>query len=469
MYKREDIRMKLTDFNMPNGMPIDDENRWVKMAALIPWDEVEKKYARLFPSKNGNVAIPCRLALGALIIQAKYGFSDRETADQVQMNPYFQYFCGLHEYQMEYPFNASLMTKFRVRLGDEAINYINKLMVLQNQPDKSESTDNSEDGPNADGSSPSNTDNSSPSDQENKGALILDATCLPVNIAYPTDTRLLEHARQSSEVILDELNRRSGEKRPRTYREKARKEYVSFSKNRRPSHKLIRNTIRKQLSYLNRTVQHIDRIKELGYTLPDNYEIRLATVKKLYQQQKYMYDNKTHKIENRIVSLQQPWIRPIVRGKQKNPVEFGPKIEMGIINGFAYITKFSFDNFNESTNLKDSVEAYRQMTGYYPKVVKADQIYRTTDNIRHCKELHIRLSGAPLRKRNPIAAKAEKAIARQDSVDRIEVERQFSWIKRCGNAGLLMTKLQETQKCSAAVSVLLCNLEKIMRDLFLLF
>jgi len=39
------------------------------LAATIPWNEIEEKYAALFPSKKGMPAKPLRTALGSLIIQ----------------------------------------------------------------------------------------------------------------------------------------------------------------------------------------------------------------------------------------------------------------------------------------------------------------------------------------------------------------------------------------------------------------
>ena len=59
-------------------------NRWFKKAQTIPRLAIEKRYAVLFTNRKGNVAKPLRLALGACIIQAEYGYSDEETALQIQ-------------------------------------------------------------------------------------------------------------------------------------------------------------------------------------------------------------------------------------------------------------------------------------------------------------------------------------------------------------------------------------------------
>lgn len=92
----------------------------MKKAQTIPWPEVEKRYAALFTNRKGNAAKPLRLALGACIIQAEYGFSDEETALMIQENPYLQYFCGYPGYDDEkLPFDPSLMVYFRKRLTPE--------------------------------------------------------------------------------------------------------------------------------------------------------------------------------------------------------------------------------------------------------------------------------------------------------------------------------------------------------------
>jgi hypothetical protein len=88
------------------------ENRWVKKAESIPWSEIEQRYARLFTNKQGNVAKPLHLALGACIIQAEYGYSDEEVRLQIQEGPYLKFFCGFAEYTDEPPFDASLMVYF---------------------------------------------------------------------------------------------------------------------------------------------------------------------------------------------------------------------------------------------------------------------------------------------------------------------------------------------------------------------
>ena len=84
-----------------------------------------------------------------------------------------------------------------------------------------------------------------------------------------------------------------------------------------------------------------------GYAMTDRKMINTyLVILTLYEQQKYMWDNRVHSIEHRIVSLSQPWIRPIVRGKVKAPTESGAKFEVIIDeHGYARITRVSFEAF----------------------------------------------------------------------------------------------------------------------------
>lgn len=136
MYKISDKSQKtFLDFNQPIGLHMNPNNRWIQMADRIPWDEFEKKYAKLFKSRTGNVAKPLRLALGSLIIQKRYGYSDRELVEQLTENPYYQYFIGLPGYQEEAPIDGSTLVIFRKRLGIDVIKEINEIMLSEQKTD----------------------------------------------------------------------------------------------------------------------------------------------------------------------------------------------------------------------------------------------------------------------------------------------------------------------------------------------
>ena len=134
-----------------------------------------------------------------------------------------------------------------------------------------------------------------------------------------------------------------------------------------------------------------------------------------------------------------------------------------IQNGYSFFPKkISFEAYNESTCLTEAVERFKERTGYYPKRVLADQIYRTRENRSYCKEHGIRLSGPKLG-RPSATAKVDKKQEYQDNTDRIEVERRFSLSKRCYGMSCITTKLEETQLTSIALSVFVTNLFRIQR------
>ena len=110
------------------------------MADMIPWDMFEKKYKHLFKSKTGNVAKPLRMALGALIIQTRFQYSDRELVQQITENPYLQYFIGLPGYQETPPFDASTLVLFRERISAKMLMEANEYLLQENKPDKKRMT-----------------------------------------------------------------------------------------------------------------------------------------------------------------------------------------------------------------------------------------------------------------------------------------------------------------------------------------
>ena len=456
MYKKNrNKQFKLTDFNQPMGLKLDPENKWIKKAEMIPWNRIEDKYATLFESTTVTVAKPLRMALGALMIQKEYGFSDRTLVEQLQENPYFQYFIGLPGFQLEAPFAPSLLVEFRKRLTEDILMDINEL-ILKGDDDDDQPT--------------SGVGNCEGSDtqEENKGTLILDATCAPQNIKFPQDSNLLNETREKLERIIDAVCSRENLSKPRTYRKKARRDYLNLARSKKRTAKRIRKAIRQQLQYIRRDRGYLRQFEMQGIVLTENECKLLNVLDKVYDQQKYMFDHKVHTIENRIVSISQPYIRPIVRGKSKAQVEFGAKLGLSIVDGFGRIEKISFEAYNESEVLADVVERYKQRTGHYPKRILADKIYRNRNNLAYCKERNIRLSGPALGRPRKDAVIDKKAEYR-DNADRVEVERAFSLAKGSYGLGLIRTKLEETTRGSIVLSILVMNINRKLRMFLRLF
>jgi hypothetical protein len=463
MYRFPSKQISVTDFGMPLGMKLDQENRWVKKSALIPWDEIELRYAALFKNRKGNVAKPLRLALGALLIQTQYQYSDIEVPMQIQETPCLQYFCGMPAYEDKVPFDSSLMVYFRKRLTPEILGEINEMIISRSKDDADLPNTKDDDDPGM----PISTD-ADDAEPTNEGDLIVDATCAPQNIRYPQDLSLLNEARENLEKMVDIMHDPGDGEKPRTYRRTARRDYLKTARKRQKTHKDVRKAIKKQLQYIRRDLETVAALQEKGNELPTWHQERLSAVRKLYGQQLQMYTSDTHKVEDRIVSLSQPWIRPIVRGKAKAKCEFGAKLDISVSNGLVRPEHTSFDAYNESGNLIEIIERYRKREGHYPERVLADGIYRNRGNLAFCKLKGIRLMGKPLGRPRKDAPFDRKQM-RTDEIDRIEVERQLSHAKGSYGLGLIRARLKDTSETAIALSIVALNLhhlEQILRTFF---
>jgi hypothetical protein len=279
---------------------------------------------------------------------------------------------------------------------------------------------------------------------------------------------LLNEARENLEGMIDELHDPAEGEKPRTYRRVARKEYLNMARKRRKTSKEIRKAIRKQLGYIKRDWGIITDYLAAGKSLSDKHLQRLKTIELLYEQQLFMHENRVNRVDNRIVSLSQPWLRPIVRGKAKAKTEFGAKLDISVVNGFTRLEHSSFDAYNEGENLIEIVERFRAREGHYPERVLADKIYRTKENLKYCAKHGIRLLGKPLGRPKKDAV-IDKKQTRADEIDRIEVERKFSHAKGSFGLGLIRARLQTTSQTAIALSILALNIAQAGRVLRALF
>lgn len=461
MYKAvSSHQITFDDFNQSCGMQLDKRNGWCRLADAFDWAGAEALYAKMFPSRKGHPAFPLRMALGALVIQKRMRLSDRALVKAVAENPYYQYFIGMQAFSSKCPFTYSTLAVFRRRLTQEILMEVNELFLATAEPTpehgggkrkmkQEEPTRGNE------------TQDEATQDEANAGTAILDATCSPSNIRYPQDFSLLDEAREKLDLMIDGLHAAldGGAHRPRTYRRVMRKAYLAVAKAKSRPAKKVRALIYKELCAVKRNLAFVDAYLARGGSLTAAQMKQLRVVRELYRQQKEMFDGKKHRVDDRIVSVSQPYVRPIVRGKAKAPVEFGAKYDVSVDEkGHARLEKVSFDAYNECQVLQDAVGRYKERTGHYPRKVLVDKIYRTKDNRSWCRERGISMLG-----RGPgRPPKAGDAAARReehgDDVARNEVERFFSREKRTCGAALVVAKLDCTTLASIALSVLVANL-----------
>lgn len=184
----------------------------------------------------------------------------------------------------------------------------------------------------------------------------------------------------------------------------------------------------------------------------------------VYRQQLWMYENESRRIEDRIVSITQPHIRPIVRGKAGKPVEFGAKLSVSCFDNYVFLSRLSWDNYNESGDFKTQIEEYKLLTGYYPLSVHVDRIYRTRENRGWCKQRGIRISGQPLGRPPKNLSKEIKKQGRDDERFRNAIEGKFGQAKRRYGLNRIMSKLAQISETSIAITFLVINLSTLLRQ-----
>jgi len=495
-------QLTLSEFDWPFLSKLDEENRWVKLAAAIPWEALCSAYHESFRTETlGRPAKPARMVIGAVIIKHKLLLSDRETIDQIRENAYLQYFIGLSGFQTEKPFDASLFVLIRRRMGQQVFDEFQQTIIDEVERYKSagaekeskKTGDDPKDPPDS-GKQESETDNSAaiPSsvesgaskeesgDAQKSGRLILDATVVEQAIRFPTDLSLLNEAREFSEQIIDLLYAKTAlRKKPRTYRVKARREYLSVAKRRRAGARVIRKAIKQQLQYLGRNMGHIEQLlshfpEGSRLLLPSWLLRRYWVIPHLYDQQKQMYQEKLHRCDDRIVSISQPWVRPIVRGKQHKSTEFGAKINVSLdVDGLARIDRHSWDAFHEGNDLPEQVQSYQDRYGYYPEVVMADAIYGTRSNRAYLKEKGIRFAGKPLGRprketaENAEQLKAEKKQREKEYRQRIPIEGKFGQGKGGYGMNYIRAKRSDTSTSWVNGIFLVMNLLVLLEWYFL--
>jgi Transposase DDE domain. len=310
----------------------------------------------------------------------------------------------------------------------------------------------------------------------NAGKLIIDATVAPADIKYPTDIDLLNSSREQTEELIDNLYEQgTGKIKPRTYREKARKDYLGVIKQRKKSIKTIRKSIRKQLGYINRNIKTIDRLldeKPQEFKLENNDLRKLLIIREVYRQQEYMYREKVNTISDRIVSIHQPHVRPIVRGKSGAMVEFGAKISVSLVNKFIKPHQISWDAYNEGGDLQDQVGNYKKEYGYYPSVVIADKIYGTKANREYLRKKGIKFSGKklgrPKVKTDEIDKKEQKEF-NQLNRERNQVEGKFGEGKRRYGLDRIKAKKSDTSESWISAIFFVMNIAVLYRNIFLSF
>lgn len=454
-------QLSLPGFESPFEQKLRMDNRWVKMAEAIPWDDLCGKYLKKVGiSTTGRPAINPRVVIGSLIIKHLCDYSDREAVQNIAENMYMQFFLGFTSFNPDPPFDPSDFVDFRKNLDMETLNSMNERIVelkTRFEETKGETAGGCQGQPAPPAADTPSGEQPAPPAPANKGSVMFDATACPQDIAYPTDLGLLDSAREKAEELIDYLFEHSSlKKKPRTYRENARKDYLQTAQSKKKGAKKIRKAVGKQLRYLRRNIGHIDALLDNIGSIPlDRRQYKyMLVIRHVCQQQGEMWSSRKHAIDNRIVSIHQPHVRPIVRGKSHANVEFGAKIHVSLVSGIAFLDMFSWEAYNEGSYLPTFVELYKKRFGFYPREVLADKIYCTRANRIYLKGLGIRLAAKPLGR--PTAVKEHVRPG-----ERNPIEGKFGQAKGAYGMDRIKARLKETSQSWIAAIILVLNLVKL--------
>lgn len=460
---------------------LDKNNRWVRLGDLLPWTELEKAYnSRLGNGSKGAGNKPARMIIGACIIKHKFSLSDEETISMIQENPYMQYLCGLSEFTAKPLFDPSLFTTIRKRITIEEINLFttellnSELTAKGTRQAEWQRRDDDNEEPPADNAADNGAEFTDSHGRTHKGTLKIDATCADAEVRYPVDADIIHDGCKVADRYIRKICEELHIKKVRSCYREARGFYLELVKRKKKGTRLIRSTISAMLSYLDKDLR---KLAELfveyrgckGILLPHEQRILRATFD-MYSQQLEMHEGKKHQCKDRIISVFQPHVRPIVRGKSKAPTEFGAKIGAAVYEGYTFIDHHSWDAYNESSDLSLHVRLFKERFGCLPATILADKIYMSKANRKILKEYEIRTYCKPLG-RPPREPRSPEYLERMAKAvgERNEVECSFGTGKRIYRANNIRAKLPKTAECWTGMCYFVKNVMKFHRELLFEF
>lgn len=396
MYRAKDrSETYLFEELMPFGGQLAEDNRWLKIKALIPWGELESEYASYF-SGRGRPALDGRLVIGLFLLKHMTVLSDENVVLELQENVYWQSFCGMEQFETVKKLHKTSLTKIRHKLGVEftkALEDKTYRVLIEKKIIRG------------------------------KGMLV-DATVMPEKIRFPNDIGLLNDVREWTVGWLKDAAKETGAK-IRTYCRSARKLFLNFAKKKLRTKKIIRQTKRQMLQFVRRNLEQLkERVGCFDYFVRGEIERRMVVAEKIYAQQKEMYVGKIQRCEERIVSWWREYTRPIKRGKSgAKDVEFGPKVCLSHVDGFTFLDEFNHENYSEARVdiVEKQIRNYEERFGQKPPSITGDQLYGNRENRELLKTKGIRSAFKPLGRKNESSDSKDQYMRRkQRERNRIE-------------------------------------------------
>ncbi|MBL7132108.1 MAG: IS5 family transposase [Candidatus Omnitrophica bacterium] len=343
---------------------VDENHELIRIAKTIDWLNLSNKLSGFYCADNGRRSKPSRAKVGLHIIKHLYQKSDADVVDLLKRDIYIQYLCNISPREAKEFIDPSSLSKFRKQIGIEGIKIIEEEIqrtINKVKPPKGR-------------------------------RLVTDTTVVPSNIAYPTDVSLLEKVRRKAVEFIDKA-KHLGSKSHCTYKRVAKKVYIQYQKVHRHSTKSRRKTIKKLLQFATRNInqlkESVDHFKKQSENVPviEDAQDFLETAEEILNQQKDLY--RKREVKDRIVSVHQPHIRPMVRGKYPVDVEFGPKVLLNLDDDYLFLEDLHFNNVSDTHLLEKAIEGYHKRRGRPPTQLAADRGFWSQDNHNKAEALGI--------------------------------------------------------------------------------
>ena len=404
----------------------------------IPFDDLSKYIPKPKRSVSGKGCKPwfdVKGGIGLQILKSYFRCSDALLVEQINGNWQMQMFCGIQLLPNEQIKDEDIVGRWRSYLGQYLD--VDKMQISCVRHWKPL--------------------------MQHTHVGFCDATVYESYIEYPTDAKLLW--KSCCDVLqMIKLSRKKGKLRgTRINHEKRRSQYLSFAKRRKKGKRLSKKTCKWLLKYLQRLIEQLDQFLQKHAIGLSAYQVnRLRVINKLKEQQWQLYFGKQAKVPDRIVSLHKPYVRPIIRGKEVKPVEFGAKVNMLQVDGISFIEHFSYDNFNEGTRLQSAIHLQRRYFGACHQI-GADAIYATNANRKYCTENKIATSFVA--KGNEGKAKEQKSQMRSilGKVRSTVMEGSFGNEKNHYQMNKIKAKTEGNEKVWIFFSLLTCNAMQIAK------
>lgn len=341
------------------------ESELGRLHSVFPF-ECMAKAASLSEQRLGrrNIFSPsAKIAL--MVLKAYTGFSDRQPVEHLNGNIHYQMFCGIMISPCFPITNFKIVSAIRNEIASRLdIGSFQEVLASHWKPYL-----------------------------DNLHVCMTDATCYESHMRFPTDMKLLWESIGWLYRHICRHCRDLGIRRPHNKYADVAESYLSYCKKRKRKASRTRMLKRRMIRLLEKLLMQRDEIhREYGTLLryTQDYRKRLSIIRKVLAQEKEMFEGR--KVSGRIVSIDRHYIRPIVRGKETKPVEFGAKAGNIQIDGISFIEHLSFRAFNEGIRLKDCIRMQQKFMNVRVRCVAADSIYANNANRRFCTKYGISTS-----------------------------------------------------------------------------